>query len=177
MKKYKLLLGGRGAEIYIHPISQDQKEKLKDIDIENRDTPVDWDKLNEILQTEWEYTDETYSGAYDDPSNYHITVLDDKNNEIFSSDDDFYMEGSDSDEDYIFVEKENVLVIEHYVKGTYKEYELEIDEPFNQSKLTPVVLEINEMISLITGLKYDNKEIENFEYGDDWSKGAFFHLF
>lgn len=177
MKKYKLFLGGRGAEIYIHPISLDQKEKLKGLDIENRDTPVDWDKLNEILQTEWDYTDETYSGAYDDPSDYHITVLDDNDNEIFSSNDDFYMEGSDSDEDYIFVEKENVLVIEHYVKGTYKEYELEIDEPFNQLKLTPVVLEINETISLITGLKYDNKEIENFEYGDDWSKGAFFHLF
>lgn len=177
MKKYKIIFGGRGAEVIIHSINQDQKEKLQEMDIENKDAPVDWDKLNEVLENEWDYSDDTYTGAYDNPTAYYITVYDENNNEVFSSDDDFYMDGSDSNDDYTYVEKENIFVVEHYVKGTFKEYELEIEENFDPKKLVPVVVEINETISLITDLKYDNKEIENFEYGDDWSKGAFFYIF
>lgn len=177
MKKYKIILGGRGAETYVHPINSEQKEKLQQMGIEDRDFEVDWDKLNEVLGTEWDYTDETYSGAYDNPAAYHITVFDEEDNEVFSSDDDFYMDGTDDDEDYIFVEKENILVIEHYVKGTFKEYELEIEETFDPQKLSRVVVEINEAISVIKDLKYDNKAMEDFEYGDTWSKGAFFYLF
>lgn len=177
MKKINLILGGRGAEIYIHNINDDQKEKLKQMDIESKDAPVDWDKLNEILGTDWDSTDEMYTGAYDNPTAYYIRAFDENQNEIFESDDDFFLEEGDSDTDYQFVEKENVLVIEHYIKGTFKEYELEIEEDFDSSKITPVVVEVNEAISVITDLKYDGKELENFEYGDDWSKGAFFYIF
>jgi hypothetical protein len=175
--KYKMTLGGRGAELYIHQLTEEQKQQLQDMKIEDRDAPVDWDKLNEILKTEWDYTDDMYTGAYDNPTAYHIRVFDENDEEVFSSDDDFFLEEGESEEDYQFVEKENVLVIEHYMKGTFKDYELEIEGEFDPSKITPVVVEINEAISLITDLKYDNKEIENFEYGDDWSKGAFFHIF
>lgn len=177
MKKINLILGGRGAEIYIHNINDDQKEKLKQMDIESKDAPVDWDKLNEILGTDWDSTDDMYTGAYDNPTAYYIRAFDENQNEIFESDDDFFLEEGDSDTDYQFVEKENVLVIEHYIKGTFKEYELEIEEDFDSSKITPVVVEVNEAISVITDLKYDGKELENFEYGDDWSKGAFFYIF
>lgn len=177
MKKYNLILGGRGAEIMIHDITQEQKEKLKEMDIESKDAPVDWDKLNEILGHDWDSSDEMYTGAYDNPTAYHIRVFDENENEVFASDDDFFLEEGDSDTDYQFVEKENVLVAEHYVKGTFKEYELEIEGEFDPMKVTPVVVEINEAISVITDLKYDGKELENFEYGDDWSKGAFFYIF
>lgn len=172
-----MTLGGRGAELYIHQLTEEQKQQLQDMKIEDRDAPVDWDKLNEILKTEWDYTDDMHTGAYDNPTAYHIRVFDENDEEVFSSDDDFFLEEGESEEDYQFVEKENVLVIEHYMKGTFKDYELEIEGEFDPSKITPVVVEINEAISLITDLKYDNKEIENFEYGDDWSKGAFFHIF
>jgi len=175
--KYKMTLGGRGAEIYIHKITDEQKKELLDMKIEDRNAPVNWDKLHEILKTEWDYTDDIHTGAYDDPTDYHIMVFNENGGEVFSSDDDFFMEGGDSPNDYEFVEKENVLVIEHYVKGTFKEYEINIDGEFNPKKITPVVVEINETISLIKDLKYDNKEIEDFEYGDDWSKGAFFYIF
>lgn len=172
-----MLLGGRGAELYIHQINEEQKTKLKEMDIENKDVAVDWDKLNETLGTEWDFTDDMYTGAYDNPTAYHIRVFDENDNEVFASDNDFFLEEGDSDTDYEFVEKENILLIEHYMKGTFKEYELEIEGDFDPLKITPVVVEVNEAISLITGLKYDDKEIEDFEYGDDWSKGAFFHIF
>jgi len=177
MRNFKLTLGGRGAEIFIHPISEEQKTQLQEMDIENKDVSVDWDKLNEVLKTDWDSSDDTYTGAYDNPTAYHIRVFDEDDNEVFASDDDFYMEEGDSDNDYQFVEKENVFVAEHYMKGTFKEYELKIDGDFDPSKLTPVVVEINETLSVITDLKYDGKEIEDFEYGDDWSKGAFFYIF
>lgn len=175
--KYKVILGGRGAELYIHQINDEQKQQLQDMKIEDRDVPVDWDKLNEILKTEWDYTDDMYTGAYDNPSAYHIRVFDENDEEVFASDDDFFLEEGESEEDYQFVEKENVLIIEHYMKGTFKEYELEIEGDFDPKKITPVVVEVNETISFIKDLKYDNKEIEDFEYGDDWSKGAFFYIF
>ena len=172
-----MTLGGRGAELYIHQITNEQKQQLQDMKVEDRDAPIDWEKLNEVLKTEWDYTDDMYTGAYDNPTAYHIRVFDENDEEVFSSDDDFFLEEGESEEDYQFVEKENVLLIEHYMKGTFKDYELEIDGEFDSSKITPVVVEINETISLIKDLKYDNKEIENFEYGDDWSKGAFFYIF
>lgn len=172
-----MTLGGRGAELFIHPLSEEQKLQLREMKIESRDVPVDWEKLNNILKKEWDYTDDRYSGAYDNPTAYYMRVFDENQEEVFASDDDFFLEEGESEDDYQFVEKENVLVIEHYIKGTFKEYELEIDGEFNPKKITPVVLEVNETISLIKDLKYDNKEIQNFDYGDDWSKGTFFHIF
>lgn len=177
MKKYNLILGGRGAEIFIHNITPEQKEKLKEMDIENKDVSVDWDKLNEVLGHDWDSSDDMFTGAYDNPTAYHIRVFDENENEVFASDNDFFMEEGNSDEDYQFVEKENVFVAEHYVKGTFKEYQIEIEGEFDPLKVTPVVVEINEAISVVTDLKYDGKVLENFEWGDDWSKGAFFYIF
>ena len=178
MNTYTVILGGRGAEIYVHPINEEQKQKLKDMKIEDEDAPVDWDKLNEVLGVDnWDYSDEVYSGPYDNPSAYHITVLDEQDNEVFSSDEDFYMDEGDDENDVKFVERADVLVIEHYVKGTFKNYKLTVEGKFDSEKLTPVTTEINETVSVMTDLKYDNKELELDEYGDNWSKGAFFHIF
>lgn len=177
MKTYKVILGGRGAELYIHTINEEKKQLLKEMDVENENVEVDFDKLSQVLGVEsWDYADETFYGPYDNPSAYHITVLDENEEVIWQSEEDFYISESESEEDYIFIEKENSLLIEHYVKGTYKEYNLTIDENFDPEKLTPVVVEVNEMVSVIKDLKYDNEEMEIDEYGDNWSKGAFFHI-
>lgn len=177
LKTYKVILGGRGAELYIHPINEEKKQLLKEMDVENDNVLVDFDKLSEVLGVEnWDYTDEIYSGPYDNPSAYHITVLDEQEDVVWQSEDDFYMSESESEEDYEFIEKENSLLIEHYVKGTFKEYNLITPENFDPEKLTPVLIEVNETASVITGLKYDNEEMEINEYGDNWSKGTFFHI-
>jgi len=178
MKSYKVILGGRGVECYVHPIDSKKKKKLREMKIEEDDLPVDWDELNKVLGVEsWDYSDEVYTGPYANPSAYHITVLDENNEQIFSSDDEFYMEEGENEDDFKYIEKKDVLVIEHYVKGTFKEYILKIEEEFDEKKFTPVIYEINEAISIITDLKYDNKEMDLEEYGDNWSKGAFFYIF
>ena len=170
-------MGGRGAELYIHPINEEKKQLLKEMDVENENVVVDFDKLSEVLGVDnWDYTEEIYLGPYDNPSAYHITVLDEQENVVWQSEEDFYMNEPESEEDYRFIEKENSLLIEHYVKGGFKEYTLTTSENFDSEKLTPVLIEINETVSVITDLKYDNEEMEIDEYGDNWSKGAFFYI-
>lgn len=177
MQKYKVIMGGRGAELYIHQINEDQKQKLKEMDVENESVAVDWDKLNEVLGVEnFDYTEEIYSGAYSSPTSYHITVWDETNNLVWESDEDFFLDEGQEEEDYKMVEKENILLIEHYVKGNFVEYTLET-ENFDPEKLQTKVVEINETVQVITGLKYDNKELEIDEYGDSWSKNTVFYIF
>lgn len=177
MKKYKIIFGGRGAELYIHQINEEQRQKLKEMDVENESVQVDWDKLNQTLGVEnVDYTDEIYIGAYPQPSAYHITVFDDKDNLVWESDEDFYMDEGEEDIDYKVVDKENILLIEHYVKGTFFEYLLET-ENFDPEKLQTRSVEVNETVQVITGLKYDNQEMEVDEYGDNWSKNTVFYLF
>lgn len=176
MKTYKITLGGLGAELHIHQINEEKKELLKEMDVENNKSKFDLDEINKVLEVEnWDYSDETYSGAYDNPSSYFISVEDEQGETIWETNDDSHLNDADFD-DYISIEKENSLLIEHYVKGNFKEYTLSIPDTFDPEKLTPVVTEVNETVSVITDLKYDNKEMEIFDYGDNWSKGVFFHL-
>ena len=175
--KYKVILGGRGADVFIHQIDDEQKQKLKEMDVENTSVVVDWDKLNEVLKVEnWDYTDESYVGVYPTPEAYYITVFDENDELVFESDQDFYMDQGEEDDDYKFIEKENVLLIEHILKGNFKEYLLDIEEPFNPEKLTFKMLDFNEEVELIVDLKYDNKELELEEWGDNWSKGTYFYI-
>lgn len=175
--KYKVTLGGRGADLYIHRINEEQKNKLKEMGVENPDVPVDWDKLIEVLNVDmWDSTDEVFSGIYPDPNLYYITVTDENDEMVWESTDDFFMDQGEEDEDYKYIEQTDVLLIEHVFKGTFKEYSLEIDEDFNPEKLTYKLLDYNEDVEIITDLKYDNKEMELEEWGDNWSKGTYLYI-
>ena len=176
MKNYKIVFGGRGADLYIHKIDENQKQQLQEMRVTDKDEPVDFDKLNEVLKVEnWDYTDESYTGAYTSPELYHISVFDEDDNLVWESDEDFYMDQGEEEEDYKYMEKQDVLMIEHYVKGVFKEYKLETEEDFNPEKLSTKLVDINEEVEIIVDLKYDNKELELDEWGDYWSKGTFFH--
>lgn len=176
--KYKVVLGGRGAELYVHRINQEQKSKLKGMDVENHSVPVDWDKLIEVLDVDmWDNTDEVYSGIYPSPDLYYISVFDENDGLVWESNDDFFMDQGDEDNDYKFINEVDVLLIEHSFKGSLKEYNLEIEGEFNPEKLTYKSIDYNEEVEIITDLKYDNKEMELEEWGDNWSKGTFLYIF
>jgi hypothetical protein len=178
MKTYKLILSGRGADIFIHPVNEEQRQKFIDMDIMADDAEVDLDEVTEILGVDsWDYADETYTGSYCSPEGYHIQVLDENEEVVWKSDDDFYMNEGEDEGDYTFIEKENILVIEHYVKGTFKEYELNIEGEFDPEKLSFKRVDVHEYVEVITDLKYDGQSLELDEYGDYWSKGCFFYLF
>ena len=178
MKTYKLILSGRGADIFIHPVNEEQRQKFIDMDIMADDAEVDLDEVTKILGVDsWDYADETYTGSYCSPESYHIQVLDENEEVVWRSDDDFYMNEGEDEGDYTFIEKENILVIEHYVKGTFKEYKLNIEGEFDPEKLSFKRVDVHEYVEVITDLKYDGQSLELDEYGDYWSKGCFFYLF
>ncbi len=180
MKTYKLILSGRGAEIFIHPVNEEQRQKFIDMDIMADDAEVDLDEVTEILGVEsWDYADESYTGTYYGPNSCHIQLRDENDEQVWVSDENFSMNQCEEEGGYKFIETENILVIEHSVKGTYKEYTLTLgdDEEFDPEKLTYTLVDVHEYVEIITGLKYDGKKFEDFEWGDYWSKGTFFYLF
>jgi hypothetical protein len=177
MKKYKIYLGGYGAEVYIHNINDEQKSKLKDIDIENTEKEVDWDALNEILNVDsLDYGDVTYTGSDTDSDSLNVRVMDMNNELIWSSDENTEFEPSE-DEDYVNKEYENILMVVHQMKGEFKSYVIESEEDFNPEKLTPEITEINEAIQIITGLRYDGKKLEVDDWEDSWTKNIVLWLF
>ena len=173
MKKYKILVGGRGAECYVHKLNVDKRSQLMEGKVQ--EDQMDSEQISEILGvcvvTE---TDDIFLGAYNDPELYHITVLDENENTVWES------ENSHEFDDYQWEYKfddDQVLVVEDYSKGIFYEYELELEQDFNHKLLVPIVTEIAEKVELITDFLYDESDLNSFkDYGDYWSKGLNYYL-
>lgn len=176
-KKVKLILGGRGYETYVHNINEEQKERLVNADIENQNP--NYDLVCEILGIDNHDDNSTaYLGASTDPESFYIGAFDENDNVIWESDENF--EFNEELEDHWWDEVEtdgSKLLIVDYVKGNFHEYVLELEEDFDPQKLSPVYLDISEIIQILKSLKYDGKEIEIDEWGDYWSKGLYYHLY
>lgn len=183
MKKVKLILGGRGAECYVHDINEEQKERLINGGINEDKMTIDL--VNEILGIDWiEENARVYVGAYTEPDNFYIAAYDEQNNLIWESNEDFEFNPEfEYNEDFELKDFDNVeedglkLVIEDYIKGTYFEYQLELEEEFDPQKLSTIQLDISETVQIIKGLKYNGNKLEISEWGDYWSKGLYFHLY
>ena len=180
MKNYKLFLGGLGAEVIIHPVTEEQKSTLIEwgVNNENPDSNIDLDGITELLELDsWDYAEDTYTGSYSSTDGYHIYVQDEKDEIVWKSDENFKMIVGNDDGDNTLIADENILVIEHYVKGSFKEYELNIEGEFDPMKISYKRASIHDCIEVITDLKYDEQTLDLYEHGDFWSKGCFFYLF
>ena len=179
MKKIKLVLSGRGAECYVHNITEQQKEKLINAGI--LDNKMSVDSICEMLEIE--FFDEKaniYTGAYTNSSDFNISVYNETNDLIWESDENFEFNEEFSDDWWNEVESEEdeiKLIVEDYIKGTFQTYELELSEDFDPSKLSPIMLEISESVEIIAGFKYDGQELNKPELGDFLSKGFSFHIY
>ena len=180
---YKILFGGRGADLIIHNLDEQKKQKLVEMDITKKDCEIDFDKLNHTLGVDnWDYGDESWTGTYASPECCHITVFRENNfmdgyGLVWESDDDFLPETGEEDEDCLELEKKDILLIEHSIKGSIKEYSLDIEGIFDPNKLTAKYVEINEEVGIIVDLKYDGKLLVTDEWGDYWSKATYFYLY
>lgn len=166
--KYILKISGRGGENYLHKLSQEQYDKLSELDLEE----ADQDEITEILKVD-SVVDTDYSilGSYTDPESVFITVFDEQDNVVFES-------NEDTDLNYKFNQLQlegDYLVVHDYVKGDFQEFEFE-SENFDSSKLNLVVTEIGYELEAITRVIYDGQELEPVDYGDYWSKGLYFYL-
>lgn len=175
MKIYKLILSGLGADLFIHQLNEKQKAKLIEMDITAINTEVDLDELTEILDVEnWDYAEESYTGTYFDTESCHIQLLDDNKIQVWISDESLI---SEDKVDNKLIETENILLIENSVKGAYKEFILTLEGKFDPTKLTFTLVDIHEYVQIITGIKYDGKELEEDDSGYHWTKEINFYLF
>lgn len=166
--KYKIILGGRGSENYIHKLTSEQYDQACELDLEDIST----DDVLPVIQKEDPFeTDDIVCGANNDTDSLYITIHDESGLEVWNSESTGYLE-----QEYIDVYNEaDYLVIQDDIKGQFKEYVIDLDQ-IEPSKITLVVNTISNYIDVVTGLKYDNVELEPVDYGDYWSKGIYFHL-
>jgi len=171
MPKFTISLHGRGAEINVHNITDEQKEKLEHLDLDN----CILEDVSSILEMEDEFglieSDEIYIGAY--PEHSRITVFDESQEIIFSEEvekltlNELISESSSVNEIY----QKNKLYVNDNIKGTFFELVLEEDS-FDIKTLELHFTEI-EGSELITSIKYKDSELD---FGDYWSKGIVYFL-
>lgn len=173
MKKYKIRLIGKGSESFVFPINEEQKLKLKEMDVEKSN--MYFEEVGKVLDVEF-VSDAKHSfiGPYADPELYGIHVEDENGELIWESDETFYPEDNDLKSVH---EDEDVLLVEDYQKGSFYVFDVELDEEFNPEKLSTKVLEIAERVEIVTGLIYDGKDLEDYkDFEDTWSKGLYYYL-
>jgi hypothetical protein len=168
MKKFKLILKGTGAVCYAHDINEEQKNTLIDAGVSEGD--ADHDSVCEILGIDYiDQNARSYTGVYENSEDCSIVVFDENEKCVWESSDEYslepYINENDQDDERIKETNGLVLIAKESIKGTIKEYDLEINDDFDPKKLSGVYVDIAETIQLFIDLKYDGKELEDFEWG------------
>lgn len=171
--RYKVVVGGRGAECYVHLLEDEQRQRLFESGVE--DDNCEPEVISEIVNKNDIFeTDDTFLGPFNNPEHFMIQVYNENDDLIWESKNDHEFE------DYIFefvFEEDKSLIIEDYTKGQFFQYDIELDEEFDPKKLKPIVTEIGERVEIITNFTYNETDLSFFkEYGDYWSKGLTYYL-
>ena len=177
--KYKITLGGRGADVWVHRLNEQQHKLLKES--ESSLNSMDLDEIAKMLDRDYvDDVDDVFFGVYDS-EDVVVQAFNESDEMIFDSlaDDDWSFDEETRDEyenyDSVFDGDDPTLFVESYSKGTFFEFELETEEEFDPSNLSPIILEVGERFEMITGLAYKGEILEK-EIGDYWGKGYYFHL-
>jgi hypothetical protein len=174
MKKYKISISGHGADCYIYRLNEEQNEALTEGCVDEGDMSMD--EILDVLEKEYiTDTDELVQGVYTDPESYKITVTDDSGQLVWESDDETDLTPQIGDSEITYDEPQT-LICEDILKGEFFNYELELEEDFNPEKLTPILQHVGDMVTIMTGFRYDGKKMEVSEFGDYWDKGYNFFL-
>lgn len=169
--KYIIEVNGKGAEAFIHKLTQEQFERLDEGGVE--DDAMDQDEINEILGKDFLETDDIVTGIYPGSDNIMIRVLDESGEVVWESDDEFDFE--EYEDDYKFNDT-TYFSAEDYQKGNFFNYELETDEDFNPDLLSAVTVELLDGRSeLVVDIKYNGQEMTK-DYGDTRSTGFTYML-
>ena len=164
--KYTIEVNAKGAEAFIHKITQEQYDNFQESGLE--DDAMDVDEINEVLGVDFLETEEIITGIYPSSENIWITVTNEAGEVVWESDEDF--DFAEYKNEYKFND-DLYFSAEDYQKGNFFNYQLETDEEFNPELLSAVLVEILDGRSdLIVDVLYDDKEMKK-DYGDTTSKG------
>lgn len=169
--KYTIEVHGKGAEAFIHKLTEDQYEQLQDGGVE--DDAMDTDEISEVLGCDFLETEEIVTGIYLGSDNIQIIVKDESGEVVWESDEEFEFE--EYVDDYKFNDS-NYFSAEDYQKGNFFNYVLETEEEFDPTLLIAETVELLDGRSdLIIDIKYRDHEMEK-DYGDTTSKGFTYML-
>jgi hypothetical protein len=169
--KYTIEVNGKGAEAFIHKLTEEQYDTLQDGGVE--EDQMDTDQISEVLGVDFLETDNIITGIYTGGENIQIIVKDESGEVIWESDNEFEFE--EYEDEYQFNDT-TYFSAEDYQKGNFFNYVLETDEEFNSEMLTAVLVELLDGCSeLITDIKYKDHEMIK-DYGDTTSKGFTYML-
>lgn len=178
--KYKITLGGRGADIWVHRLTDEQHKLLQEGEVEK--DRMEHDDIAKVLDRDYiDDSEDIFTGVYDNTGDIVIQVFNESDEMVFDSlaDDDWYFDDETrmdyENYDSVFEGDDHTLFVESYSKGTFFEFELETEEEFDPTKLSPVITEVGERFEMITGLCYKGEELEK-EFSDYWGKGYYYHL-
>lgn len=172
MKYYKIILSGKGAEVFPFKLKDDQYEVLRDKGVEMDE--LEYDEITGILDVEsyFDCPNESLLGTY--PNSFRITVQDQEGNLVYESD-KFDPEKCDFEE--IYCDEDEYLIIEDYVKGDHVVYDIPLEEDFDINKLRFKSFDVGCRVEIVTDILYDDKEYEIYKsFGDMSSKGYYYHL-
>lgn len=170
--KYTITIGGRGAEVITHEITEEQYQKLKEGGVEEEQ--MDQDEIDEVLGLEhlFEDIEPRYAGAYLD--SLYLQVKD-ENDVVIHTIEEIDYDNITSDE--VYCDEKKYLFIEDYCKGDFWVYNIELDEEFDKNKLKLQLTDVGCRFDLVTGLVYDGNNFEDErDYGDTSGKGFYYIL-
>ena len=173
--KYTISLSGRGGDIAIFPITEEQFNYLQENDVESDN--MSYDEICEYLEFEdlFSSSEHMVTGAY--LSECFISVMSEETGEeVWNSEND----GGFTDTEWKDggIEGSDYLAVEDYVKGEFFTFYLETEEEFNPDKLIPIITEVAEVRDIITSFIYDGNDLSDTkEYSDYWSKGFNYILY
>ena len=171
MPKFTISLHGRGAEINVHSITDEQKEKLEHLDLDS----CILEDVADILEMEDNFqlveSDEIYIGAY--PEHSKITVFDESQEIVYTEEIEnlTFNELISETTTYQEVYEKNKLYVNDYIKGTFFELVVE-DDSFDVKNLQLHFTDV-EGSELVTSISYKDSELD---FGDYWSKGIVYFL-
>ena len=181
--KYKIKLGGRGGELYIHRINEDQMSVFIENDVNEQNMDID-EVLTVLKKDNFDQTEESFIGPYFLDGVYTLEVYNETGEIVcshYSDDDGSWEYDSDLADEIdecgdIEFYADDVLLAEVQCKGIFREYALELDGEFDFKLMTPKIMEVIQRFEVITDLFYNKEKLEPVEIGDPETKGVFFYL-
>jgi hypothetical protein len=173
--KYTIQITGEGADNFIFKLSENQRQKLWDADVESGN--VDQEEICEILEIETIFeTDDNFIGLYigeNHGEHLKITVLDSSDHPVWESNNQFNFKDFKMIEQYSDGE---YLLIEDFQKGHFFDYTLESDTQFNPDLLSCKIVNLLDGVSqVITQIQYAGVNLD-YDYIDTSSKGFTYYL-
>lgn len=163
MRKYIIEVSGNGSECFVFDITDEQREKL--INIKEDINTLSTDEVLEILEEDSLYDcGHFYVGPKTGIGNFSITVKDEEGKKIWKSPNNWNI----PEETIEFMcNTKNTLIIEGKSGGFFYDYEIEIEDEFEEEKISVIVTDVGDVIQIISDITYEDVSLNSYkEYGD-----------